>query len=139
MIDINATVEPFTLNDQFGVEHNIQIRPKILICSFGKSTGKIISSYFDAQGKEYIKKYGIELMADVSSVPSFLRKTIIVPKMKKYSFEILLSDDEKFSNQFPSKEDSLTIIKMENGVVSEIIYASNEDELKVAIEGISHL
>jgi len=135
MIDINATVEPFTLNDQFGVEHNIQVRPKILICSFGKSTGKLISSYFDAQDKEYIKKHGIELIADVSGVPSLLRKTIIVPKMKKYSFEILLSDNEAFSNQFPSKEDSLTVIRMENGVVTEIIYASDEDALRDAIEG----
>ena len=134
MIDINATIEPFTLNDQFGVEHNIQIRPKILICSFGKSTGKLISSYFDAKDKEYLNKYDIELMADVSSVPSFLRKTIIVPKMKKYSFEILLSADKKFSNEFPRKEDNLTVIKMENGVVREISFCSDADELKDAIE-----
>ncbi|NEW61049.1 hypothetical protein GSY74_07100 [Sulfurovum sp. bin170] len=135
MIDINTTVEPFTLNDQFGVEHNIQIRPKILICSFGKSTGKLISRYFDAQDKDYIRKHDIELMADVSGVPSLLRKTIIVPKMKKYSFDILLSDDKNFSKQFPAKEDSLTILKLENGVVKEIIFASDEDELKDAIEG----
>jgi hypothetical protein len=134
MIDINATIEPFTLNDQFGVEHNIQIRPKILICSFGKSTGKLISSYFNARDKEYLNKYDIELMADVSGVPSLLRKTIIVPKMKKYSFEILLSNDKTFSNEFPQKEDNLTIIKMKNGVVTEIIYCSNEDELRDAIE-----
>ena len=135
MIDINATIEPFKLNDQFGVEHNIQIRPKILICGFGKSTGKLISSYFDAQDKEYLNKHDIELMADVSSVPSLLRKTIIVPKMKKYSFEILLSDDKTFSKQFPVKEDNLTVIRMENGIVTEITFCSDEDELRDAIEG----
>ncbi len=135
MIDINATVEPFTLNDQFGVEHNVQVRPKILICSFGKSTGKLISDYFNARDKEYLTKHDIELMADVSGVPSLLRKTIIVPKMKKYSFEILLSADKSFSNQFPSKEDNLTVIKMENGVVKEITFCSDKDELKDAIEG----
>jgi len=134
MIDINATIEPFTLNDQFGVEHNIEVRPKFLICSFGKSTGKLISSYFDAKDKEYLNKYDIELLADVSGVPSLLRKTIVIPKMKKYSFEILLSDDKKFSKNFPQKEDNLTVIKMENGVVKNIIYCSDEDELKDAIE-----
>jgi hypothetical protein len=134
MIDINATIEPFKLNDQFGVEHNIQVRPKILICSFGKSTGKLISSYFDARDKEYLNKYDIELMADVSGVPSLLRKTIIVPKMKKYSFEILLSDDKKFSSRFPQKENNLTVIKMENGVVTEISFCSDKDELRDAIE-----
>ena len=134
MIDINATIEPFVLNDQFGVEHNIQVRPQILICSFGKNGGKLISSYFDARDKEYLNKYDIELMADVSGVPSLLRKTIIIPKMKKYSFEILLSSDKKFSKEFPKKENNLTVIRMENGVVTEITYCSDEDELKDAIE-----
>jgi hypothetical protein len=135
MIDINATIEPFTLNDQFGIEHNVQIRPKILICSFGKSTGKLISSYFNARDKEYLNKHDIELMADVSGVPSFLRKTIIIPKMKKYSFEILLSSDKAFSKEFPQKENYLTVIKMANGVVTEITFCSNEDELIDAIDG----
>ncbi|SFV51695.1 hypothetical protein MNB_SV-12-1467 [hydrothermal vent metagenome] len=134
MIDINTTIEPFTLNDQFGVEHKIQVKPKILICSFGKSTGKLISSYFDELGSDYLRIHDIELIADVSGVPLLLRKTIIVPKMKKYSFEILLSDNKKFSKQFPEKEDNLTILKLENGVVKEILFASDEDELKDAIE-----
>ncbi len=136
MIDINATVEPFVLEDQFGVEHNVQVRPKILICSFGKNTGKLISDYFGKQGSDYLAQHDIELIADVSSVPSLLRKTIIIPKMKKYNFEILLSSDKNFSGQFPSKEDNLTILKLENGIVKEIIYAKDEDELKDAIEGL---
>ncbi len=136
MIDINATVEPFTLQDQFGVEHNIQVRPKILIFTFGKSTGKLISDYFGKQGSDYLTQHDIELIADVSGVPSLLRKTIIVPKMKKYSFEILLSSEKAFSQQFPEKADNLTILKLENGVVKEIVYAKDEDELKDAIEGL---
>ena len=135
MIDINTTIAPFILNDQFGIEHNIEVRPKILICSFGKKTGKLISRYFEQRDKDYLIKYDIEMIADVSAIPSILRKTIILPKMKKYSFEILLSADKKFSNSFPQKSDNLTVIKMENGVVTEISFCSDEDELKDAIEG----
>ena len=136
MIDINTTIEPFILEDQFGTQHNIQVRPKILICSFGKNTGQLISEYFGEKGKDYLNQYDIELIADVSHVPSLLRKTMIIPKMKKYSFEILLSSDKTFSEQFPHKEENLTILKLENGVVKEIIYAKDADELKDAIEGI---
>jgi hypothetical protein len=135
MIKINTTIEPFSLNDQFGKEHNLQIQPKILVCSFGKSTGKLISIYFDARDKAYLTKYDIELIADVSSIPLILRKTIIIPKMKKYSFDILLSTDKAFSTLFPRKDDNLTVIKMENGVVTEISFCADEDELRDAIEG----
>ena len=134
MIEINSTIEAFTLKDQFGKEHTIEQMPKILICSFGKNTGKLISSYFNTK-ENYLATHNIKLMADVSGVPSLLRKTIIVPKMKKYNFKILLSTDSNFSKTFPIQENALTVIKIEKSIVQEVVFASNEDELKKAIEG----
>ncbi|SFV59788.1 FAD/FMN-containing dehydrogenases [hydrothermal vent metagenome] len=134
MIEQNSTIDPFTLNDQFGKEHTLEKMPKLLICSFGKDTGVLISNYFNAQDSDYLEKHDIKLMADVSSVPSLLRKTFILPKMKKYSFEVLISTDSKFSELFPKEEDKLTVLKLENGVVKEIVYVANEAELKKSIE-----
>jgi hypothetical protein len=135
MIEQNSTITPFSLNDQFGKEHQLSTLPKLLICSFGKETGKIISSYFNAQDANYLTNHNIKLMADVSSVPSLLRSTFILPKMKKYSFEILISTQSEFSAQFPTKEDELTVLKIENGVVQEIIFVSDEVGLRASIEG----
>lgn len=135
MIEQNSTIEPFRLNDQFGEEHRLEQMPKLLICSFGKETGKLISNYFNAQDANYLTKHNIKLMADVSSVPSLLRGTFILPKMKKYSFEILISTESKFSEQFPREEDKLTLLKLENGVVQEIVFVADEAGLKESIEG----
>jgi len=135
MIEENSTIEPFTLSDQFGKEHNLTQMPKLLICSFGKESGKLISNYFNAQGSDYLDNNDIKLMADVSGVPSLLRKTIIIPKMKKYNFEILLSTDSDFSNNFPKKEDSLTVLKLEENKVVNITFVSDEASLKEKIEG----
>ena len=135
MIEQNSTIEPFTLNDQFGKEHTIEKMPKLLICSFEKDTGVLISNYFNAQDADYLTKHDVKLMADVSSIPSLLRSTFILPKMKKYNFEILISTDSKFSELFPREEDKLTVLKLENGVVKETIFVSDEAELKEIIEG----
>jgi len=135
MIEQNSTIEPFALNDQFGEEQNLTQMPKLLICSFGKASGTLISSYFNAQNSDYLAKNSIKLMADVSGVPSLLRKTIIVPKMKKNSFSILLITDKEFGKQFPQQDDSLTVLKIEENMVKEISFASDESALKQAIEG----
>jgi hypothetical protein len=74
-------------------------------------------------------------MADVSSVPSLLRSTFILPKMKKYSFEILISTESKFSEQFQREENKLTVLKLENGVAQEIVFVADEAGLKESIEG----
>ena len=135
MIEQNSTIEPFTLNDQFGNEHNLSTLPKLLICSFGKESGTLISNYFNRQESNYLSQYDIVLIADVSGVPSLLRKTIIVPKMKKNSFSILLSTESNFMKEFPKKEDSLTILKLDNGVVKETVFVADEVGLKESIEG----
>ena len=135
MIEENSTLTPFTLSDQFGKEHNFTKMPKMLICSFGKESGKLISDYFNAQESDYLETNDIKLMADIAGVPSLLRKTIIIPKMKKYNFEILLSTDSDFSNNFHKKEDSLTVMKLEGDKVIEILFVADEAGLKEAIEG----
>ena len=135
MIELNSTIAPFKLNDQFGEESNVEKMPKLLICSFGKESGKLISSYFNAQSADYLTSYDIKLMADVAGVPSLLRKTIILPKMKKYGFKILVSTEPEFMKQFPQQEDKLTLLKFNGDVVNEIVFVSNEAELKEAIEG----
>jgi len=128
-------MQPFTLKDQFGKEHAITTMPKIMIISFGKETGQLISSYFNELGSEYLTKHDIKLIADVSGVPSLLRKTIIVPKMKKYNFEILLSTDKSFTEQFAKKDDKLTVLKIENGDIVDTIFVDSEAMLKGVIEG----
>jgi len=128
-------MQPFTLKDQFGKEHTITTMPKIVIISFGKDTGKLISSYFNELGQEYLTNHDIKLIADVSGVPSLLRKTIIVPKMKKYNFEILLSTDDSFTEQFDKKDDKLTVLKIENNEIVDTIFVDSEAMLKGVIEG----
>jgi len=128
-------MQPFTLKDQFGKEHTVTTMPKIMVISFGKETGQLISSYFNELGSEYLTKHDIKLIADVSGVPSLLRKTIIVPKMKKYNFEILLSTDKSFTEQFPKKDDKLTVLKIENNKIVDTIFVDSEAMLKGVIEG----
>jgi len=128
-------MQHFTLKDQFGKEHTITTMPKIMIISFGKETGQLISSYFNELGSEYLTNHDIKLIADVSGVPSLLRKTIIVPKMKKYNFEILLSTDKSFTEQFPKKDDKLTVLKIENNKIVDTIFVDSEAMLKGVIEG----
>lgn len=134
MIEQNSTLAPFSLTDQFGEEHNLNPMPKLLICSFGKESGTLISSYFNAQSSDYLTQHNIKLLADISAVPAMLRKMIILPKMKKNSFSILLSTDEAFSKQFPKEDGALTILKLEDGLVKIIEFAKDEAELKSIIE-----
>lgn len=128
-------MQPFKLNDQFGKEHSVESMPKIIVVSFGKDTGELIGNYFNAQDNNYLKKHDIKVIADVSGVPSILRKTIIVPKMKKYNFEILLSTDKEFTNQFSKKDGKLTVIKIENNQIIDTIFVDSQEMLKGVIEG----
>lgn len=135
MIEINTTLAPFTLNDQFGDEHKVEYMPKLLICSFQKSTGTLLGEYFTQHDKSYLRQHDILLMADISAVPALLRKTIIIPKMKKYAFRVLLCVEDECGKQFPKEEEKLTILRFENNEIKEILFAGDIPSLQKIIEG----
>ncbi|BBN59723.1 hypothetical protein [Hydrogenovibrio marinus] len=53
-------------------------------------------------------------VADISGMPSFVTKLFALPKMRKYDFPIALSDDEVNTQNWPEKEDTVSVYKLEN-------------------------
>lgn len=53
-------------------------------------------------------------VADISGMPSFVTKLFALPKMRKYDFPIALSDDEVNTQNWPEKEDTVSVYKLDN-------------------------
>lgn len=53
-------------------------------------------------------------VADISGMPSFVTKLFALPKMQKYAFPIALSYDEENTENWPEKEDTVSVYKLDN-------------------------
>lgn len=132
--NIEEKVISFDLKDQFGNNHHVDVMPHTLILAFEKGTSLTVNNYLSMQNKKYLDTYNAVFIVDVSSVPSLFIKFFGIPKMQKYSYQILLIDDENFAHQFSRQKGKITIIHFKENVVSSISFVCSYDELKRAIE-----
>ena len=132
--NIEEKVAPFDLKDQFGRNHHIGVMPHTLILAFEKATSFTVNNYLSMQNKKYLDTYNAIFIVDISRVPSFFIQLFGIPKMQKYSYQILLTNDEKFVHRFSSQKGKITIIHFKENMVSSISFVCSRDELKRAIE-----
>lgn len=125
-------------NFEFKTQNNeivtIAKETKVVIVTFEKETGKLINDYLNEQDLEYLQTHHVVFIADMSSMPSIVISMFALPKLQKYNHPIYVNYNDGFNTVVPHKEDSATLLFIENTKIKEILYVATQEELKKAIE-----
>ena len=114
-----------TLPDQFDKEHKVEAKDTLIIISFEKDASIAVSDYLKTQPASFLETRHAKYISDISAMPSFITSMIAMPKMKKYSFPVMLIKDD-FGKQFNRMEGKITIFKLKNYKVKAIVFVSPE-------------
>jgi hypothetical protein len=102
----------------------------ILLISFEKDTSTAIQSFLEKQEEGFLSDNNMSYISDISSLPKFLVNIFVLPKLKKFDFNVALLYEKSLLTH---KEGHLTIIHLkENRVVDKLfIESSRVDEFMV--------
>ena len=129
-----STLNRYAYESPHGKALKISNLTKTIIVSFEKDTGKLVNEYLNNKYPPYMFKHNAVFIADINEMPSIITKLFALPKMRKYKHTIYLHNTEEFAKFVPSKEEKITVIKLQNGKVKSISFISTEAELKSALE-----
>ncbi len=127
---VGDNLPSITLNDQYKKSHTLTKKDKLLIMTFEKSTALAVTKYLNHQPASFLVKHKAKYITDVSSVPAFLFNTFALDKMQKFPFTVMLIQDN-FGKKFHQKEEQITIYKLNNHKIKEILFVSPKDFFKV--------
>lgn len=131
---IGETLDPLSLEDQFGKKHPMKTMPKTLVLAFEKSAGMMANEYLASQEPGYLARHNAALIADISQMPKFVADSFALPKIRKYAHPVLLIRDEELGLRFPAEEDKLTVFRFEGNTLVSIRYVTTTAELKEVLE-----
>lgn len=114
----------FKVQDQFEKDLVVTKDTKKLIVAFSKEKGEEIKKHLEAN-PNYLQEQNAIYLADVSAAPSFVTSLFMIPKFKKYPYSMGLIKDEEFATKFPKQEEMITIISIENFVITQIDFVKN--------------
>ena len=103
---------------------------KLLIIAFEKDTGRLVNEFLKTKDPFFLLKKNIVYIADIHNMPSIITIMFALPKLKEYKHLIYLHYDDKFEQNVPNKEEMITLVFIEDGVVKNIEFISTSDELE---------
>ena len=100
-LTVGSNLPTLTVKDQFEKEFTIDAKIKTIIFSATKDESATIKDFLVTKDKNYLTTNNIAYVADITGMPSLISKFFALPKMKDYSFSILLIDED---NKWLTKE-----------------------------------
>ena len=127
-LTVNNSVPELKIKDQFEKEHTPDSNVKNIIFSATKDESNTIKEFLNSKGNDFLTTNHIVYVADITGMPSLITKFIALPKMKNYSFPILLVDEEN-KVLFPVEKDKITIITLDNSKITDVKYIKTTEDL----------
>ncbi|WP_299978582.1 FAD/FMN-containing dehydrogenase [uncultured Pseudoteredinibacter sp.] len=110
--------------DQFDKKHKINNQDKLLLISFDKKVSEQVHEFLSTQEKDFLSKHNARYIADISGMPSLISKMFALPKMRDYTYTLLLIKDKVLAERLSPSEDKLLVFRLENGNIQEIKFIS---------------
>jgi hypothetical protein len=94
---------------------------RFLLVSHDMETGKKANAVLTTVGPENLTKKKVVYLANIFGMPG-VGRMFALPKMKKYSHQIILGDDAELIAKFPVTAGKVTVLALTGGKVSSIKY-----------------
>lgn len=123
---IGDNIGTFSMLNQHDEKVTVDSSVTKILVSFEKDTGADINEYLNDKSKAFLKNKHAVFIANISAMPSIITKMFALPKMRKYTHDILLIYDDE-DKRFVSKEEMSTLYTLDNGVITDISYFTKKD------------
>lgn len=135
-IAIGSNLDSLNLKDQFDKNGTINTNTKKAVFAFTKPTGHLVIEYINTQSEDFLTKNNIQVIADVSRMPSLIRNYVVLQDLQKSKYQILMFLDEAVSANYRNSKngDSVMIVDLDNLKVTGVTFVSNLADFKKEIE-----
>ncbi len=135
-IAIGSNLDTLNLKDQFDKNGTISADTKKAVFAFTKPTGHLVIEYLNSQSEDFLAKNSIQVIADVSRIPSLILDYVVLSDLQKSKYQILMFLDEKVSAEYRNEKnpDSIMIVSLDNLKVTGVSFVTSLEDFKKEIE-----
>ena len=130
-LKVGDAFKAYELEDPHHVKHALKPETRLIIMSFEMDLSKSIHGWLEKKGADFLSKNKAEYVADITDMPGIITYLFARPKMQKYSFPILLADDDNFASQFPVEEGKFIVFEIdENKIIKNVSYFMTPEDME---------
>lgn len=124
------TLSQQLFEDQHSENLSLSVSTQWLIFSHDKQGGEWVRDALTELNIDNLEARGGLYVADVSGMPTIITKLFAMPKMQKYPFRIALDKTGEITADWPRKESTVTLVRLNGLEVIEQVKANSPEQVK---------
>lgn len=127
-------VAPWTLLDQYDEPFTLNDQTRTLLVARSMDAAKMVNQALDGKPKGFLESRQTVFLADIQKMPALIAKMFAIPKMRDYSYRVMLDRDARIAPRYAGDEDKVLWLQLRDGrLVSQRQFGSAE-QLRLALE-----
>lgn len=127
---------PWTLNDQFDRSYTLDEQLRVLLVARSMAGSKLLEAALEGRPQGYLEARHALFVADISRMPSLVGKLFAIPKMRDYSYRVLLDREAQVVPQYAAPEDGVLWLQLDHGVLRGRKVFTDAAALRAALEQV---
>ena len=125
---------PWTLLDQHDAPYTLNEQTRVLLVARDIDGAKLVNAALEGKPKGYLNERQAIFLADISRMPRVIASLFALPKMRDYSYRILLDRDARIAPRYPAGEGEVLWLQLDGlQIVSQQAF-TRADDLRQALE-----
>ena len=125
---------PWTLLDQHDAPYTLNEQTRVLLVARDMDGAKLVNAALDGKPRGYLEQRQAVFLADISRMPGVIASLFALPKMRDYSYRILLDRDARIAPRYPAGEGEVLWLQLDGlQIVSQQAF-TRADDLRQALE-----
>lgn len=121
------------LKDQHDQPWTVPADTRLVLFAAGRKASNLVQAVLEKEPKDFLAQRRTVYLADMSKMPSVATRMFALPSLREMPFRVGVSLQEPTLAAWPRQPDSVTLISLANGVVHSVAYATNEADLRTAL------
>jgi hypothetical protein len=118
------------LKDQFDAKVQIDEKTKWIVFSTDKYISELVNKALEDLKLTDLAKSNGAYVADISAMPGMVTTMFALPKMKKYTFKVILDREGDLTGKWPQKKEKATLMKLDQLNISSAVHSGSFEEIK---------
>jgi hypothetical protein len=122
------------LSDQHDRPHDIGAGARLLLFAPDRDSSEIAHEVLEPLGGEAMARAGIRYVADISAMPGVVTRMFALPRMRDYSYPVLLGRESADTAMLPARAGAVTVLDLDTGTVTGVRFADMADALRAMLD-----
>ncbi|MEG5264714.1 hypothetical protein TRP66_10445 [Pseudomonas sp. JDS28PS106] len=133
-LDAGDPVAPWTLLDQHDQPFTLNEQTRTLLVARSMEGAKMVNQALDGKPKGFLESRQTVFLADIQKMPALIARLFAIPKMRDYSYRVVLDRDARIAPRYAGDEDKVLWLQMRDGRLVSQRQFSSAEQLRAALE-----